>query len=279
MDLQLNGKRALVTGSTSGIGEATAKLLAAEGVAVAVHGRDRDRGERVAEEIRAAGGTAVVALGDLAQEDQAADVARTVQDALGGVDILFNNAGGGGRSPDRGSDTGFLSLEPDDWMGEFQHNVMTAVRMIRAFVPGMVERRWGRVVQNASAVASMPRNWENDYAAAKAAVVNLTVGLSKALSGSGVTANTVSPGLILTDKQLSGPTPWLRTFAGAQGWDASLPIAELESMWAAARGIPAGHAGRVENIASMVALLASPLGAFVNGANIRVDGGQNQSIN
>ncbi len=114
---------------------------------------------------------------------------------------------------------------------------------------------------------------------AKAGIVNLTVGLSKTLAGSGVTANTISPGLILTAAQTSGETPWLRTFARSQDWDDSLPIEELEAMWARTRNIPAGHAGRVEDIASMVALLASPLGGFVNGANIRIDGGQNQAIN
>src|SRR5579859_1557002 len=278
MDLQLTGKRALITGSTSGIGEGTAKLLAVEGVAVAVHGRDKDRAERVATEIRQSGGTAIVAVGDLTNQEQAHEVAGIVTAEFGGVDILFNNAGGGGRSPARDS-TLFLDLEPEDWLGEYEHNVITAVRMIRHFVPGMKERGWGRVIQNASAVASMPRNWENDYAAAKAAVVNLSVGLSKALSGSGVTANTISPGLILTRKQLEGETPWLRTFAKSQGWDTDLPIEELDRMWAAARGIPAGHAGRVENIAAMVALLASTIGGFVNGANIRIDGGQNQAIN
>jgi 3-oxoacyl-[acyl-carrier protein] reductase len=279
VDLQLEGRRALVTGSTSGIGEATAKVLALEGVSVAVHGRDRERGERVAAEIRDSGGKAVVAIGDLADQDQATEVAGVVNSALGGVDILFNNAGGGGRSPARANSTTFLELEPEDWLGEYEHNVISAVRMIRHFVPGMKERGWGRVIQNASAVATTPRNWENDYAAAKAAVVNLTVGLSKSLAGTGITVNTISPGLILTPKQVVGDTPWLRTFARSQGWDDSLPIEELDRMWAAARGIPAGRAGRVENIAAMVALLASPLGGFVNGANIRIDGGQNQAIN
>jgi 3-oxoacyl-[acyl-carrier protein] reductase len=278
MDLQLAGKRALITGSTSGIGEGTAKLLAAEGVSVAIHGRNRQRAEQVAADIRAVGGIAIVAVGDLTDETAAAEVAAGVDAAFGGIDILFNNAGGGGRNPAR-VDTTFLALEMDDWLGEYEHNVLTAVRMIRHFVPGMRERRWGRVIQNASAVATTPRNWENDYAVAKAAVVNLTVGLSKTLAGSGVTANTVSPGLILTAAQTSGDTPWLRTFARSQGWDDRLPIEELEAMWAKTRHIPAGHAGRVEDIASMVALLSSPLGGFVNGANIRIDGGQNQAIN
>jgi 3-oxoacyl-[acyl-carrier protein] reductase len=278
MDLQLAGKRALITGSTSGIGEGTAKLLAMESVSVAIHGRSRDRAERVADEINSGGGTAIVAVGDLTDDTAAEEVAAVVDAALGGVDILFNNAGGGGRNAAR-VDTTFLGLEIEDWLGEFEHNVLSAVRMIRHFAPGMRERGWGRVIQNASAVATTPRNWENDYAVAKAGIVNLTVGLSKTLAGSGVTVNTISPGLILTAAQTSGETPWLRTFARSQGWDYSLPIEELEAMWARTRSIPAGHAGRVEDIAAMVALLASPLGGFVNGANIRIDGGQNQAIN
>ena len=135
MDLQLAGKRALITGSTSGIGEGTAKLLAKEGVAVAIHGRNRQRAERVAAEINAGGGTAVVAVGDLTDEAAASEVAAAVDAGLGGVDILFNNAGGGGRNPAR-VDTTFLGLEIEDWLGEFEHNVLSAVRMIRHFVPG-----------------------------------------------------------------------------------------------------------------------------------------------
>lgn len=278
MDLGLVGKRALVTGSTAGIGEATAKLLASEGAIVMVHGRNRENAARVAKAIEAAGGEAAIAIGDLTDERQAGSVVESVLGQLGGVDILFNNAGGASRTG-RSDSTEFLDLLPDDWLACYDQNVLAMVRMIRGLVPGMKERGWGRVVQNASAVASTPRNWENDYAAAKAAVVNLTVGLSKALANTGVTANTVSPGLILTDGQLTGSRPWLRVFAESQGWDTRLPLSELERLWAQSRNIPTGRAGRVENIAAVVAILCSPLGGFVNGANIRIDGGQNAAIN
>ena len=205
MDLQLQGKRALVTGSTSGIGEATVKLLAAEGAVVAVHGRNMERAEQVAADIRSSGGKAVVAIGDLADESQALSVAEKVDAELDGIDILFNNAGGGGRRTEA-SNPGFLDLTPEDWAGEYEHNVLSVIRMIRHFVPGMKARGWGRIIQNASASAMSPSDTVSDYAAAKAAVVNLTVGLAKALALTGITVNTVSPGLTLTPQALS-PVP------------------------------------------------------------------------
>jgi 3-oxoacyl-[acyl-carrier protein] reductase len=280
MDLQLAGKRALVTGSSSGIGEGAARALAAEGVAVAVHGRDEARTRAVADSIHAAGGTAVVAIGDLTDDDGAAHVCSVVDDELGGVDILFNNAGGGGttRTTTTSATPAFLDLEPIDWLSTYTGNVVTAVRMIRHFAPQMAEQRYGRIIMNASAVATMPRDTMNDYSASKAAIVNLACGLAKALAGTGVTVNTVSPGLILTPQKLTGET-WLHGFAASKGWDTTLPLEELDRLWAADRGIPSGCSGRVEHVAAVVSLLASPLGSFINGANIRVDGGQNQSVN
>lgn len=274
MDLQLEGKRALVTGSSSGIGAATATLLASEGVAVAVHGRNAERAEQVAADIRADGGTAIVAVGDLADDDQADAVCVTVDAELGGVDILFNNAGG--RNPSKPATAGFLELEPADWLVTYNINVVSAVRMIRHFAPGMVERGWGRIIQNASASATSPSWMLNDYAASKAAILNLTAGLAKALAGTGVTVTTVSPGMTMTPS-VSGA--YMTGYAKEQGWDADLPLGELEKMWAKHRGLATVGGGRVENIASAVAWLASPLGGYVDGANIRVDGGQNQNIN
>jgi NAD(P)-dependent dehydrogenase (short-subunit alcohol dehydrogenase family) len=283
MDLELDGKRALVSGSSSGIGAATARLLAAEGAAVMVHGRDEARTIAVAEEIRARGGSAAAAVGDLATDEGGQEVCDAVESHFAGIDILVNNAGGGGgRNPARGETPGFLDLLPEDWIGAYQHNVGAAVRMIRRFAPGMIERGWGRIIQTGSVTATVPVGTMNDYSAAKAAIVNLTVGLSKALAHTGVTANTVSPGLILTPQTLdenSHKKPWVKAYARSRGWDEALPAEELERRWAEEWGVPAGKGGRVENVTSMIALLASPLGAFVTGANIRIDGGQNPSVN
>lgn len=274
MDLQLEGKRALITGSSSGIGAATAKLLAAEGAIVAVHGRNAERAEEVGAAIRADGGTAIVVIGDLADDDEAAAVCAKVDAAFGGADIVFNNAGG--RNPSKPATTGFLDIEPADWLSTYNTNVVSAVRMIRHFAPGMIERGWGRLIQNASASATSPGPTLNDYAAAKAAILNLTSGLAKALAGTGVTATTISPGMTMTPS-VSGD--YMTSYAADQGWDTSLPEEELEKLWAKHRGLATVGGGRVEHIASAVAWLASPLGGYVDGANIRVDGGQNQGIN
>ena len=149
MDLQLGGKRALVTGSSSGIGEAIAKSLAAEGAAVVVHGRRQAEANRVASEIAAAGGKAVVAMGDLSSDAGADAVAKVVNDALGGADILVNNAGAYPQTP-------WLESTAADWTGVYNQNVGSMVRMITRLVPGMKQRGWGRVISLASVVATMP---------------------------------------------------------------------------------------------------------------------------
>src|SRR5258705_4714794 len=131
MDLRLAGKRALVTGSSAGLGEAIAKLLAAEGVGIVVHGRDEGRTNAVAEAIRAEGGRADVALGDLAT-DAGADVVAAAALAGGDVDILVNNAGGYHHLP-------WMEATPRHWVETYEANVLSGVRMIQRLVPRMRE--------------------------------------------------------------------------------------------------------------------------------------------
>jgi NAD(P)-dependent dehydrogenase (short-subunit alcohol dehydrogenase family) len=144
MDLQLTGKRALVTGSSSGIGKGVAMALAREGVSVVVHGRSLERTQSVASAIREAGGDARVALGDLATDEGAAAVSKAVHEALGGVDILINNIGGAESSG--GGMLSWFEITPQHWAGSMQQNLIAAVRMIHAFVPAMRDRGWGRVI-------------------------------------------------------------------------------------------------------------------------------------
>jgi 3-oxoacyl-[acyl-carrier protein] reductase len=179
MDLKLTGRRALVTGSSSGIGEAIAGMLAQEGAAVVVHGRNRERADKVASEIKAAG----VAIGDLSTDEGAAAVHDSARAALGGnVEILINNAGG--------SSTGNTSKPPLDidvaaFVSNYHANMLPAVRMVRLAAPDMVAAKFGRVIQVSSAVAVQPNNLGADYSTAKSALNNFTVSLAGSLKGVG----------------------------------------------------------------------------------------------
>jgi len=280
MDLQLQGKRALITGSNSGIGAGIAKTLAAEGVTVVIHGRDGERCTQVAAEIARLGGQVLVALGDLATESGCAEVSDTVTKALGGIDILVNNAGGRASSHRTDGKAGpmhaaWLDTHWSDWLWTFEQNVGATVRLIQRFVPGMKERKWGRVIQIASAAATQTEPDLAEYQAAKAAMVNITSSLAKTLAHTGVTVNTVSPGAILSPAVVRAFTET----AAKMGW-ATEDWAEIERRFITELiPISADHFGEPEDIGRMVTLLASPLSSYMTGANYRVDGGQCRSIN
>jgi 3-oxoacyl-[acyl-carrier protein] reductase len=261
MDLQLKGKRAVVTGSSSGIGEAIAKALAAEGVVVAVHGRREAEVTRVTAEIVKAGGRAVAAIGDLSSDAGADAVAKAAFSGLGGVDILVNNAGAYIQKP-------WLETTAAEWTDLYNQNVGSMVRTVRHFAPDMKQRKWGRIIAIASGVATMPFGGMGNYSATKAANVNLAVGLAKDLADTGITSNTVSPGMILTP----GVEDMFRGMAKQMG--KPYVLAEFEAM--AVKTMvpnPTGRVGRPADIAAVVTFLCSPLAGYVNGANIRVDGG------
>jgi 3-oxoacyl-[acyl-carrier protein] reductase len=273
MDLQLRGRRALVTGSSSGIGRAIAGTLAAEGVSVVVHGRNAERTAATARAIEAAGGTAHVALGDLATDRGAQDVIQAVEQALGGIDMLVNNVGGN-EAAGAGLN-GWFNDTADVWTRVMQQNLLAPVRMIHAFVPAMRERGWGRVINISSGGGSQPTPHAAAYCGIKAAVNNLTVSLSMDLARSGVTANTVSPGCTRT----SMFEKTLRTMGEANGWPDDLDAQEKAFMDLGLFACSSERYGRPEEIGTLVAFLASPLSGFVNGANYRIDGGQVQSVN
>lgn len=268
MDLRIAGKRALVTGSSSGIGAGIAKVLAAEGVSVVVHGRNAERLERVAGEIAAAGGTVANALGDLATDDGANSVADAALAAFGGIDILVNNAGGSSEEEAKS----WFKVELSEWVGTYQKNVIAAGRLIHRLAPPMKDRGWGRIIQISSAAGIIPTSAQPDYGPAKAAMINMSLGLSKALAKTGVTVNTVSPGMIRT----AGLEDFLRNFAAKRGWDDD--IAKAADYILQGTGQTVNRIGEVEDIAYAVAYLASPVADFVNGINIHLDGGGTSSI-
>ncbi|MFD2641009.1 SDR family NAD(P)-dependent oxidoreductase [Pseudomonas japonica] len=261
MDLQLAGKRALVTGSNSGIGRAIALTLAAEGVEVVVHGRRRPESEAVVSAIREAGGKAALACGDLVSDEQARDVAEVALAAFGGIDILVANAGAFPPTP-------VLDSEANDWLKLYDQNVGSAIRLVRLLAPAMIDRGWGRIITLGSIAATRPFANFGAYAATKAACVSLAVTFAKEFGGTGVTSNCISPGDVLTP-------------AAEQHWQSVAQKNAWEGDWQAIESKIAteisptlvGRLGRPHEVADLVAFVSSPKAAYINGANLRIDGG------
>ena len=267
MDLRISGKRALVTGSSSGIGAACALQLAAEGVKVVVHGRDATRAEAIAAQIRSAGGTAHVALGDLASDAGADQVAAEAAGAWGGIDILVNNAGG----PSSMS-VSWDSNSSDDWSRTFELNTLSAVRMIRHVAPGMKAAGWGRIVQVSSMASVRSRSPAiPDYGAAKATINQISFSASRWLANTGITVNTVSPGLIVSTV--------LKEFFLALPENAGRSWEEVEQTLAASWGGTVGRIGNPDDVAAAIVFLTSPLADHINGTNVRIDGGMTGYVN
>ncbi|MFN0089097.1 MAG: SDR family NAD(P)-dependent oxidoreductase [Acidimicrobiales bacterium] len=259
MDLGLSGKVALVSGSWRGTGAGTAAVLAAEGAEVLVHGFEAGQADPVAARIAAAGGKVGVVWGDLTTDEGADQVAE--QAGPGRVDVLVNNYG----AADRG---GWFTSSAQDWIGVYQKNVLSGMRLTQRFVPAMRERGWGRVIFVGTVGSVRPNARNPHYYASKAALPNMVVSLAKELAGSGVTANLVSPGLIATDEVKE----WFLRVASERGWAGEFD-AVAERVAAEVMPNPSGRPATVEEVGAFVAFVASDLAACVNGANLRIDGG------
>ncbi len=265
MELQLKGKRALISGSSIGIGETIARTLATEGVLVAIHGRDADRAQAVAGSITEHGGAAVVVTGDLTDDDAVGNIVTQSERLMGGVDILINNAGGSGEKHV------WEETPIEAWIAAFDRNVVTAVRLTRLLLPKMRAAGWGRVVNVSSLAGTLPPATGPDYSACKAAMNNLTKSLSKAAAGDGITVNAISPGTILTPKLEAA----FRKMAAEKGWAAAdAPWPEIErAVLPNIFEVPTGMVGTPEDIGSAVAFLCSPLAGYITGIDLHIDGG------
>jgi 3-oxoacyl-[acyl-carrier protein] reductase len=257
MDLGISGRNAVVTGGDSGMGLATARLLAAEGVRILLTDKEPDALAKAASTV--AGEVRTVA----ADLTRAGDVARLAAEAgrQGPVHILVHAAGITGATGD------FLDLTDDDWRQAIDVDLMNGVRVCRAFIPGMRAVGWGRVVLFASEDAMQPYVEELPYCAAKAGVLNLAKGLAKAYGPDGLTVNTVSPAFVatpMTDAMMDK-----RAKENGTSFDEAVTSFLREER----PGIALQRRGRAEEVAAAVAFLCSAAASFINGANVRVDGG------
>ena len=258
MDLGIEGRVALLTGASRGIGYACALALAAEGVRVAICARGRAAVEAAARDIAAeTGGEATAFVADVARPQDVDRLLSEVTEAMGGVDILLANNGG----PPRG---GFDALNDDHWQEGFDVTMMSTVRLIRGVLPGMRERRWGRVLTIVSSSVRQPVDRLELSNALRPGIVGLFKSLAVTMGKDNVLFNCVAPGRIMTERFLAG----------------SKNAGMTEEAYAAKHQatVPLGRVGKPDEIADVVAFLASERASYINGATVIVDGGMIRSL-
>jgi 3-oxoacyl-[acyl-carrier protein] reductase len=253
MDLGIQGRRALICASSKGLGKGCAEALAGEGVDLILNARGAESLEATAANIRSTYGVSVVAVAaDITTEaGQAA-----VLEAAGDIDILVTNAGG--PPPGMWSDWG-----RDDFIAAFDANLLTPIALIKASLPGMMDRGWGRIVNVTSVAVKAPIPVLGLSNTARSGLTGYVAGVSRQVAGSGVTINNLLPGLHDTDRLVTLD----KLDAGARG------ISEDDARYARMQSVPAGRFGTSEEFGAACAWLCSAKAGFVIGQNILLDGG------
>ena len=250
MDLGLTGKKALVTGSTKGIGRAIAETLLAEGASVAICARSADDVDAAVAELSSAG-TAVGGTVDVADADSLAGWIDSSAEQLGGIDIYVHNT------------SGKPAKSYEAWANNFQIDLMALVLGVDAAKERLADGGGSLVSIGTTAVAEHFGSGANSYSAFKAAVTNWTLGQAQVLGAKGIRCNVVSPGPI---------------FVPGGDWD-MIKDARPELFEATEGAHPVGHIGQAEDVANAVVFLASDAAGHINGANLTVDGGFLKRVN
>ncbi len=258
MNIDISGKTALVSGSTAGIGLATAKALASAGAAVIINGRDQPAVDAAIAAVKGSAPSATVRgiVADVATASGCDGLFAAEED----VDILVNNAGAADPKD-------FFDIEDDQWDRMFALNVLSSVRLSRSYLPGMMRRDWGRVILLSSESALNLPVEMIDYGVTKTAVLGLARALAKRMAGTSVTVNAVLPGPTLSEG--------LAKMLGADAERSGKPIEQVaaEFVRAARPSSIIRRAASVDEVANLIAYVASPLSSATTGACLRVDGG------
>ena len=253
MDLGIQGRRALVCASSKGLGKGCAEALAGEGVDLILNARGAESLEATAANIRSTYGVSVVVVAaDITTESGQA----AVLEAAGDIDILVTNAGG--PPPGLWSDWG-----RDDFIAAFDANLLTPIALIKASLPGMMDRGWGRIVNITSVTVKAPIPVLGLSNTARSGLTGYVAGVSRQVAGSGVTINNLLPGLHDTDRLVMLD----KVDAGARG------ISEDDARQARMQAVPAGRFGTSDEFGAACAWLCSAKAGFVIGQNILLDGG------
>lgn len=241
----MTSRVALVTGGTGGIGTAICKKLVDMGHKVATNYRNEEKAQAWKAQMQADGYSITLVKGDVTSPEDAETIVKTVEQQLGPVDILINNAG-------ITRDTTFHRMTSQQWGEVVNTNLNSVFNMTRPVIEGMRERKWGRIIQISSINGLKGQYGQANYAAAKAGMHGFTISLARENAKLGITVNTVSPGYVATDMVMAVPE-------------------EVRAKIAA--DIPTGRLGKPEEIAYAVAFLVDEQAAWITGSNLDINGG------